>query len=44
LIPNSLETHLGLVGGGAFDLDWVYKHTDSMVMVAQEQSVEFIVR
>jgi hypothetical protein len=44
LFPNSLETHLGLVGRSAFDLDWVYKHTDLMVIVAQDQSVEFIIR
>jgi hypothetical protein len=43
-LPNALETHLGLVGGSTFDLDWVHRHTDSMVAVAQDQSVEFIVR
>jgi hypothetical protein len=44
LFPNSLETHLWLVGRSVFDLDRVDKHTRAILIAAEDQSLEFVIR
>lgn len=41
MIPNPLETHLGLIGRSAFDLTRAHKHAGVFVIASKDQSIEF---
>jgi len=44
LSPGSLETYVGFVGRSAFDLNGMYKHTSTIFVAAEDQSIEFVIR
>ena len=44
LFPNSLETHLGIVGGSAFTHIREHKHTGTIVTTSEDQRAGVTIR
>src|SRR5271170_7601490 len=44
LIPNPLETHLGLIRRSTFNLTRTHKHAGVFVIASKDQSIEFVIR